>query len=184
MRLLASFLGALTVFLLISFTYQRSHETSLPQGSNVVYLNAWDSVKLPYPCENDSLRTYYDIWKALENPDDVVKLDISMQKIQKLTPRIKELKNLKCLNLAFNRMQDLPDEFAELENLKWLNLAGTRFSEFPDVVAELPNLEILDLRDHTEWPQSFFNEVTRKVPKRVKIIFDGRSYVGSKGGAR
>jgi len=108
--------------------------------------------------------------EALAVKDKVQKLDISMQKIKVLSPTIKDLQNLECLDLSFNTFSSLPAEFAQLKKLSYLNLTGTRYlAKVPAVLKDLPNLKILDLRDHPEWSKATFEEAKKLLP-HVKII--------------
>ncbi len=120
----------------------------------------------------DNAETYYELNEALADIENVIKLDIAMQKLRSIPASIGKLKNLVCLDLSFNRISTLPVEFANLKNLKYLNLAGTRYMpNLPEVLKQLPNLEVLDLRDHPEWTASK-NQAAVKALPNVKVLID------------
>lgn len=120
----------------------------------------------------DDAETYYELDEALKEPEKVIKLDIAMQKLTRISSEISKLVNLECLDLSFNRISGLPDEFTELKKLRYLNLMGTRYlSGLPKILSELPNLEVVDIRNHPEWSASKFEEAKKMLPD-VKIIVE------------
>ena len=119
-------------------------------------------------CEGET--TYYSLEEALEEPEEVKKLDIAMLKLTSIDPSIAKLVNLECLDLSFNRFTTLPPEMAELKKLRVLNLAGTRFlAKLPEVVAKIPNLEEVDIQNHPEWKGTQFEDAKKLLPN-VKVI--------------
>ena len=121
-------------------------------------------------CEDAA--TYYSLEEALNEADEVTKLDIAMLKLTSISPDIANLKNLECLDLSFNRITTLPPEIKQLEKLRVLDLKGTRFlQKLPQVVAELPNLELVDLRNHPEWKAGQFEEAIKLLPG-IQVLVD------------
>lgn len=115
--------------------------------------------------------TFYSLSEALKNPEEVKKLDISMNKLKIIPGDIGKLTNLECLDLSFNTFSTLPKELVLLKKLKYLNIAGTRYMpKVPDVVFKIKSLEILDIQDHPEWNKAIFDAAVAKLPK-VKVIF-------------
>ena len=115
---------------------------------------------------------YDDLEVALKEPEKVTNLDIAMQKLTVIDPRIGELTNLECLDLSFNRISTLPAEFEKLVNLRCLKLTGTRYmAKIPEVLTKLPKLEYLDLRDHPEWKSGQLQKAKEMLPN-VTIIGD------------
>ena len=98
-------------------------------------------------CETEL--SYYSIEEALNEKEDAIKLDIAMNKLTSIDPKIGELSNLECLDLSFNRITSLPNEISNLKKLRVLDLKGTRYlASLPKITQELPNLKLLDLREH------------------------------------
>lgn len=117
-------------------------------------------------------KTYYSLEEALQNPEQVYKLDLSMQKISELSPEIGKLKNLEMLDLSFNIFSDLPQELAELENLKTLKLTGCRrMPKLPEVITKIPNLKELELFDIPEWKGTKIKIAIESLPN-VKVLHD------------
>ena len=113
---------------------------------------------------------YEDLETALENPQEVVKLDLSMQKLTKISPEIAKLTNLECLDLSFNRFTDLPQELKQLKKLRYINLAGTRFlTKAPAVLKELESLQTVDLRDHPEWSEKQYAEAEKMLSGKTVV---------------
>lgn len=122
-------------------------------------------------CEDEE--TYYKLSEALKEPEKVIKLDIAMKKLTKISPDIGKLTNLECLDLSFNRISDLPAEFSELKKLRFLNLTGTRYLPgLPKVLSELPGIEVIDISDHPEWSPAQFENAKKMLPDVEFIIAD------------
>lgn len=114
--------------------------------------------------------TFYSIEEALKDPQNVRKLDLSMQKLKVVPSEIVKFTNLECLDLSFNHISDMPAELAQLKNLKVIYLTGTRFmAKCPENLKLYPALVYLDIRDHQEWPAVRYQEAITMLPK-VKVI--------------
>ncbi|MCJ7834176.1 GTP-binding protein [Cuneatibacter sp. NSJ-177] len=97
-------------------------------------------------------------------------LDISLAKVQQLSPKIARLssldhinmyntlitslpreigtlKKLRNINLAESPLKALPEEICELERLEKLTLWGTKIRELPEQIGKLKALKCLDLQD-------------------------------------
>lgn len=68
--------------------------------------------------------------------------------IQEIPAGIKELRNLRYLDLEDNRLTSLPEEMEYLTDLRDLNLSDNSFEVFPKVVYRLRSLEYLDISDN------------------------------------
>lgn len=79
--------------------------------------------------------------RSLEN------LDLSNNELSETLPaEIKNLSNLKILNLANNQMTNLPAELGQLKYLEELNLSNNNFTGLPHELGNLKNLKTLNLR--------------------------------------
>ena len=103
--------------------------------------------------ELDSLR-YTDSWftdleEAKANPDKVLYLDLSLQKIKIFPEEILSFKNLKRLDLPYNYWPSIPDGIGSLSNLEVLDLSGNYYLNYlPKSLGDLPLLKELHLKDH------------------------------------
>ena len=120
-------------------------------------------------CESEI--AYYSIQEALAEVEDVIKLDIAMNKLTSIDPKIGELANLECLDLSFNKISNLPIEIANLKKLRVLDLKGTRYlTSLPKIIQELTNLQLVDLRDHPEWNKEQFEKAINMLPNTIVLI--------------
>ena len=62
----------------------------------------------------DSVRTYRDLEKALKEPLQVYRLDLSGKKLKELPDGVRQLKNLNALDLGHNKLRTLPEWLGEL----------------------------------------------------------------------
>lgn len=77
---------------------------------------------------------------------ETLKLDLSENKFQYLSPGIGKLVSLEMLNLSGNRMIKLPEEITDLVQLRNLNLKGNRLTKLPKFRFEM--LETLNLANN------------------------------------
>ena len=80
--------------------------------------------------------TYYSFEEAFAESAKVKVLDVAMQhpKLTTLPASVGKLINLECLDASFNRIGSLPAELKNLKNLKRINLSGNQYlSKFPEV---------------------------------------------------
>ena len=115
--------------------------------------------------------SYYTIEEALNEKEDAIKLDIAMNKLTSIDPKIGELTNLECLDLSFNRISTLPNEIVNLKKLRVLDLKGTRYlPSLPKINQELTSLQLLDLRNHPEWSKEKFEEAVTMLPNTIVLV--------------
>jgi Leucine-rich repeat (LRR) protein len=130
---------------------------------------AQDNSKDTSRCETEL--SYYSIEEALNEKNDVIKLDIAMNKLTSIDPKIGELTNLECLDLSFNRISSLPNELSKLKKLRVLDLKGTRYlASLPKITQQISNLQLLDLREHPEWGKEQFEEAVKMLPNTIVLI--------------
>lgn len=72
-------------------------------------------------------------------------LTFSYGKIEKVSPKIGELKNLETLDLYANNIKEFPAGILELRKLKILKIGANDISNLPDDINRLENLENLDI---------------------------------------
>lgn len=73
------------------------------------------------------------------------KLDVSLNRIQTISPEIKLLSNLQVLNLGSNRLKRLPPEIGELSQLSKLYLSKNQLISLPSEIGNLSRLRSLYL---------------------------------------
>lgn len=88
----------------------------------------------------------------LSNP----KNRVDSKKLNEIPVELKNLKNIKSLNLAFNRIKALPVWLEEFKHLQFLNLSYNQLTTFPDFMGELTQLQSLNLASNqiAELPES------------------------------
>lgn len=86
--------------------------------------------------------------KALANPESVVELDLSGQKLTSLDPRIASLKKLQKINLDDNNFRKFPSVLSKLDLLEEISITGNKFTSIPGSLKKLDNLHFIDLREN------------------------------------
>uniref|UniRef100_UPI0002BC1D65 leucine-rich repeat domain-containing protein n=1 Tax=Leptospira interrogans TaxID=173 RepID=UPI0002BC1D65 len=97
-------------------------------------------------CEEPGI--YQDLTKALQNPLDVLALNLSEQKLKALPKKIGQLKNLQELNLDANQLTTIPKEIEQLKNLQVLNFGSNQITTLSQEIGQLQNLKVLFLNNN------------------------------------
>ncbi len=109
---------------------------------------------------------------ALADVNPVTSLDLGMQKLTTIDPRIGKFTELLCLDLSFNRFAKLPPEFANLKKLQCLKLTGTNYmATMPDILKQLPALKFVDVSDHQLWSAETKKKAKEMLPG-VTVVTD------------
>ena len=93
----------------------------------------------------DSMRTHRSLEKALQNPDQVYRLDLSGQKLKAVPEGVFLLKNLNALDLSNNKLKELPERLQELRHMQELRASKNKLTEVPKSLCRLTHLKRLDL---------------------------------------
>ena len=93
----------------------------------------------------DSARTYRSIERALQEPDQVYRLDLSGRKLKELPVEIRRFKNLNALDIGTNKLRAVPEWLGELTNLQELRASRNKLVDFPAVICKMVHLKRLDL---------------------------------------
>jgi Leucine-rich repeat (LRR) protein len=112
-----------------------------------------DSVSL------DTMIGCHSMHEAMENPESVIKLDLSKQKLQDFPEDIRKLTNLQYLDLSKNKISSVPAWIGELKNLQFLILSKTKIDSFPPQFGDLINLKelIMNRSELTRLPHTIGN---------------------------
>ena len=97
-----------------------------------------------------SCKTYRNLDKASANPEDVTVLKIKNKNIQKLSPEISKLKNLKTLYLFRDKLTSIPKEIGKLENLETLILSSNKLESLPKEIGNLKKLKKISLKHNNQ----------------------------------
>ena len=106
--------------------------------------------------------TEVNIEKAILNPNDVIRLDLSNQKINFENIDLSQFKNLEFLSLENEHLKELPKGLSSLKKLKTLNLSGNDFKNLPSDFEELTSFEELFLNNETNFK---FNDNIKTLSK-------------------
>ncbi|MBK7943600.1 MAG: leucine-rich repeat domain-containing protein [Flavobacteriales bacterium] len=82
----------------------------------------------------DTVRTYRSLERALAEPMQVYRLDLSKQKLKAVPEELRRLPNLNALDLGRNKLKELPAWFTDLAHLQELTLSGNKLVAFPEVI--------------------------------------------------
>lgn len=99
----------------------------------------------PLEVDLDTVKTYRNLEKALENPEEVYVLKLSGKKIKKFPVEITQLVNLRELDMSKNKLKEIPDTIRVLQHLTYLNLSKNKLNEISKGICALVNLTYLDM---------------------------------------
>lgn len=91
------------------------------------------------------LPEFNSIEEALKNPQNVYRLNLRKQMLNKLPEEIAQFTNLQELNLSDNPIEELPESLKNLKKIQILHIGKTNLKEIPTVVYELPHLQVLNI---------------------------------------
>lgn len=113
--------------------------------------------ELPAPIKGgDGL--YESVATALKNPMDVIELDLTGTKADKLDPGLSACKNLKILILDDMRLKKLPGFIKGMKSMEEMSITGNQLTSLPGWLANMPNLQSLDVREN-----KFSDEALEKI---------------------
>ncbi len=86
-----------------------------------------------------------------------------------LQAEVRQLQDLKILNLSNNNFTGLPAEIGQLKKLEILDVSNNQLTGLPYELGNLSNLKILDLRGN-EYSVQDLNIIKENLPSSVKIV--------------
>jgi Leucine-rich repeat (LRR) protein len=82
-----------------------------------------------------------NIHQAMLNPENVIKLDLSKNKLKDVPADIRKLTNLQYLDLSKNKITSLPSWIGELKSLQFLILSKNKIDSLPPQFGDLTHLK-------------------------------------------
>lgn len=111
-------------------------------------------------------KIYTDLEEALQNPDSVIQLNLSKQKLKKFPTEICQFKNLKVLNISKNKIDSIPHCIVNLKSLERFSASDNEISFLSDSICLLNELNFLSLN------QNFIEKLPSDLGnlKKLKIL--------------
>lgn len=92
---------------------------------------------------------FSDLNEAKKNPDKVLYLDLSLQKLKQFPEVIFTFKNLKELHLSYNYWPSIPAGLSQLQHLELLDLSGNYYmNKLPSDLEQLTFLSQFIIKDN------------------------------------
>jgi Leucine-rich repeat (LRR) protein len=93
----------------------------------------------------DTMTACTNVQEALRDTTNVLKLDLSKQRLSEFPKEIRKLTNLQYLDLSRNKITNVPPWIGELKNLQYLILYKNKIDTLPVQIGELGHLKYLDI---------------------------------------
>lgn len=91
---------------------------------------------------------YTDLNHALKEPEKVVFLDLSKQKLKEIPSGVFELTNLEYLVLFKNKITEIPPDIGKLKKLRVLDISRNKIEVVPPEIGQLTELRTLILNQN------------------------------------
>jgi Leucine-rich repeat (LRR) protein len=106
------------------------------------------------------------------NKTDIQKLDLSSNNLGgSLQAEVRQLQNLKVLNLSNNHFAGVPAEIGQLKNLEELNLSNNQIAGLPYELGNLSNLKVFDLRGN-DYSKADLEIIKKTLPATTEVLTD------------
>lgn len=103
---------------------------------------------------------------------EIQELNVSNNSLDgSLQAEVRNLQNLKVLNLSNNNFTGVPAEIGQLKNLEVLNLSNNNLTGLPNELGNLSNLKVLNLKGNN-YSTNDLNIIKQKLPSTVVIEID------------
>jgi Leucine-rich repeat (LRR) protein len=89
----------------------------------------------------DTIPVFKDLQLALKNPDEVIKLDLSKQKLSELPAEVYQFKNLRELYLGKNKFEAIPSDINKLNKLEIIDFSKNKLTALPLELFECKKLK-------------------------------------------
>lgn len=107
--------------------------------------------------QNGGLKEISESICKLKELKELKEIDLCSNLFEKFPAALLSLSNLESMSLEHNYIQELPEQFAKLKKLKHLNIKETNLKHFPEEILSLENLESLNISNYSwqcEVPES------------------------------
>ena len=91
---------------------------------------------------------YSEIPEVIYTFSNLEHLDLYLNKLKTISPKISRLKKLKSLSLSYNYIKALPDDFFSLKQLEYLSLLDNELKSISPKICNLSNLKTLNLTEN------------------------------------
>jgi len=103
---------------------------------------------------------------------DIQKLDLSNNNLGgSLQAEVRQLQNLKTLNLSNNHFAGVPAEIGQLKKLEELNLSNNQITGLPYELGNLSNLKVLNVRGN-DYSKADLEIIKKTLPSTTEILTD------------
>lgn len=93
----------------------------------------------------DTTTACTSIQEALKDSNNVIKLDLSKQRLSEFPKELRKLTSLQYLDLSRNKITDIPTWIGELKDLQVLILYKNKIDSLRSQIGDLSHLKTLDL---------------------------------------
>lgn len=112
------------------------------------------------------------IYDGITVDRDSERVDLSGRGLSgSLKAEVRQLSNLRELDIGNNQFTDLPAEVGQLQQLEILNLAGNPLTGLPYELGNLANLKVLDLRN-TNYASADLEVIRASLPATTQILVE------------
>src|SRR4051812_2423263 len=92
------------------------------------------------PLITDTNYVYRSLTVAMQNANQVYKLNLSKHKLKEIPADVFKLPHLRELNLSHNSIKIIPPEISQMKELEKLNIANNDIDSLPDEIGTLTTL--------------------------------------------
>lgn len=114
---------------------------------------------------NDKAKEYTSLSDALKEPEKVVRLNLSNQKINLSNENWSKFINLEYLSLKNDHLKEIPSAILNLKSLKTIDLSNNDFTNLPEGFSNLTNLEEIYLNEEKNMNLPKTLTILSKLPK-------------------